>query len=64
MGVARCRAELGMPQKHLDHPTSVSRLQQMRRKAVAQRVQRGGLLIPAICLADVKARFNWRGDKD
>lgn len=46
MGVARRRAELGMTQKHLDHPDIRSCLQQVRGKAVAQGVQSGGRVDP------------------
>ena len=43
MCIARCRTELGMPQKHLDHPYVRSRFEQMRRKTVPHRMGRDGL---------------------
>lgn len=63
MRVARCRAELGMSQEHLNHPHVRSGLKQMRCKAVAQGVQSSGFVDPVMCLADVNARFSWRGDR-
>jgi len=44
MSVSRCRAQLGMAEQHLDHPYIRIALQQMCRKAMAERVKRGRLL--------------------
>jgi len=46
MGVTRRRAQLGMPEQHLDHTHIGVRFQQMRGKAVSQRVQCCGLFDP------------------
>ena len=66
MCVARRRAELGMPQKHLDHPNVCPGLQQMRGKAVAQGVQRGGLVDPSHMLGgrEGSIQLAWRQGHD
>ena len=43
MGIARRRAQLGVAEQHLDHPDVNVCLQQVRGKAVPQRVQSCGL---------------------
>ena len=58
MGIPRRRGQLGMAEQDLYHTNIRIGLQQMRREAMAQCVQRRRLLIPAIRLADVNARFN------
>src|SRR5690242_21642537 len=58
--VARRRVQLGMPKQSLDQPDIDAALEQMRGKAVAQRMQADALPVPAAAAVSWNRRLSWR----
>ena len=58
--VARRRVQLGMPKQSLDQPDIGAALEQMRGKAVAQRMQATRFLMPAASAVSWNRRLSWR----
>ena len=63
MGVSRRRGQLGVTQEHLDHADVCIGSSRCVAKLCRSECSVAGFLIPAIALAELKARFRERGDR-